>query len=311
MDPIIKAVNLVKSYGRVRAVDGVDLDIRPKEIYGLLGPNGSGKTTTLSMLVGILRPDSGTVRLDGIPVAQSAARLRIGFVPQEVALYPQMSAAENLRFFGRMQGVTGKTLRVRVGEALAVVDLAAHANRRVEEFSSGMKRRANIAAALVHSPDVLIMDEPTVGVDPQSRNAILDQVVTLADAGMAVIFASHYMDEVQRLCHRVGIIDAGKILTTGTVGELMASSSSSSRIVLAAAAECEETLRSLVLGLSSEIGFSRVGQEFHIRASKPTQLLTSLLPLAGDSGVFVHGVQLIEPSLEDVFLELTGKALRE
>jgi ABC-2 type transport system ATP-binding protein len=311
MDAILKAAGLVKSYGSVRAVDGVDLDVYPKEIYGLLGPNGSGKTTTLSMLAGILPADSGVVQLDGVPVSQPAARLSLGYVPQEIALYPQMTAAENLRFFGRMQGVRGQTLRDRVDEALEIVDLQAHANRRVDQFSSGMKRRANIAAALVHSPQVLIMDEPTAGVDPQSRNAILDEVKALADAGNAVVFASHYMDEVERLCSRVGIIDAGRILVTGTVSELIGDADSAPRIVLAAAAADEQTLRSLVLRLPGQSGFSRVGGEFHIQASEPTQLLAQLLPQAGAAGVCVDAIRLVRPNLEDVFLQLTGKGLRE
>jgi len=311
MDAILKAAGLVKSYGSVRAVDGVDLDVYPKEIYGLLGPNGSGKTTTLSMLAGILPADSGVVQLDGVPVSQPAARLSLGYVPQEIALYPQMTAAENLRFFGRMQGVRGQTLRDRVDEALEIVDLQAHANRRVDQFSSGMKRRANIAAALVHSPQVLIMDEPPAGVDPQSRNAILDEVKALADAGNAVVFASHYMDEVERLCSRVGIIDAGRILVTGTVSELIGDAASAPRIVLAAAAADEQTLRSLVLRLPGQSGFSRVGGEFHIQASEPTQLLAQLLPQAGAAGVCVDAIRLVRPNLEDVFLQLTGKGLRE
>jgi ABC-2 type transport system ATP-binding protein len=311
MDAVLTATGLVKSYGRVRAVDGIDLEVYPKEIYGLLGPNGSGKTTTLSMLSGILRPDSGEVRVAGVSVAHSAARTRLGLVPQEVALYPQMTAAENLSFFGRMQGMHGRVLRTRVREALEIVDLAGHADNRIERFSSGMRRRANIAVALVHSPDVLIMDEPTVGVDPQSRNAILDQVSALAAAGTAVIFASHYMEEVQRLCSRIGIIDAGKILATGTVRELLARSCARSRIILSVAAETEEKLQSLVPSLPGDAGIQKVGAEFHILASRPSEMLTPLLRMAEDSGVLVQGVRLIQPTLEDVFLELTGKKLRE
>ncbi|HXL91754.1 MAG TPA: ABC transporter ATP-binding protein [Streptosporangiaceae bacterium] len=311
MESVLTATGLVKSYGKVRAVDGIDLAVYPKEVYGLLGPNGSGKTTTLSMLAGILRPDSGQVRVAGIPVTHSAARARLGLVPQEIALYPQMTAAENLAFFGRMQGMTGKTLRTRVDEVLEIVDLTARAKQRVERFSSGMKRRVNIAVALVHSPDLLIMDEPTVGVDPQSRNAILDQVNALAAAGTAVIFASHYMEEVQRLCNRIAIIDAGKILATGTVRELLSDSPSRTRIVLTVAAGEEERLHSLVQDLPGDAEVQGSGQELHLLASKPAELLTPLLRAAEAAGVLLQGVQLIQPSLEDVFLELTGKALRE
>jgi ABC-2 type transport system ATP-binding protein len=311
MEPVLTATGLVKSYGQLRAVDGIDLAVYPKEVYGLLGPNGSGKTTTLSMLAGILRPDSGEVRVAGTPVTQSAARARLGLVPQEIALYPQMTAAENLAFFGRMQGMTGKTLRTRVDEVLEIVDLTARAKQRVERFSSGMKRRVNIAAALVHSPDLLIMDEPTVGVDPQSRNAILDQINALAAAGTAVIFASHYMEEVQRLCNRIAIIDAGKILATGTVRELLSDSPSRTRIVLTVSAGEEERLHSLVQDLPGDAEVQGSGQELHLLASKPAELLTPLLRAAEAAGVLLQGVQLIQPSLEDVFLELTGKALRE
>jgi ABC-2 type transport system ATP-binding protein len=311
MEPVLTATGLVKSYGQLRAVDGIDLAVYPKEVYGLLGPNGSGKTTTLSMLAGILRPDSGEVRVAGTPVTQSAARARLGLVPQEIALYPQMTAAENLAFFGRMQGMTGKTLRTRVDEVLEIVDLTARAKQRVERFSSGMKRRVNIAAALVHSPDLLIMDEPTVGVDPQSRNAILDQINALAAAGTAVIFASHYMEEVQRLCNRIAIMDAGKILATGTVRELLSDSPSRTRIVLTVSAGEEERLHSLVQDLPGDAEVQGSGQELHLLASKPAELLTPLLRAAEAAGVLLQGVQLIQPSLEDVFLELTGKALRE
>jgi ABC-2 type transport system ATP-binding protein len=311
METVLAATGLVKSYGQVRAVDGIDLAVYPKEVYGLLGPNGSGKTTTLSMLAGILRPDSGEVRIAGTPVSQSAARARLGLVPQEIALYPQMTAAENLAFFGRMQGMTGKTLRTRVDEVLDIVDLTARAKQRVERFSSGMKRRVNIAAALVHSPDLLIMDEPTVGVDPQSRNAILDQVNALAAAGTAVIFASHYMEEVQRLCNRIAIIDGGKILATGTVRELLSGSTARTRIVLTVAAGEEERLHALVQDLPGEAEIQESGQGLHILAGEPAELLTPLLRAAEEAGVLLQGVQLIQPSLEDAFLELTGKALRE
>jgi ABC-2 type transport system ATP-binding protein len=311
MDAILEARDLVKSYGRLRAVDGVSLDVRPKEIYGLVGPNGSGKSTVLSMLSGVLRPDAGTVRLDGVPVAYSAARLRLGFVPQEIALYPQMTATENLSFFGRMQGLRGPALRGQVREALDVVDLAAQAGRRVESFSSGMKRRANIAVALVHRPDIIIMDEPTVGVDPQSRNAILDQVAALAGAGTAVVFASHQMEEVQRLCGRIGIIDAGKIVATGTVQDLLARSGAGCRIVVTVAAEAEDKLRSLLLQLPGEAAFRQAGREFQLSSGQPMDTLTQLLRLAEAAGIFLQHAQLIQPTLEDVLLELTGKAPRE
>ena len=312
MNSILTAVNLTKAYGSAPAVTGVDLDVDPKEIYGLLGPNGSGKTTILSMLAGITRPDSGFVHVGGIEVSHSAARAKIGFVPQEIALYPRMTTAENLRFFGRMQGINGKTLRKRVGEALEIVDLAAYADSSIDRLSSGMKRRANIAAALVHSPDVIIMDEPTVGVDLQSRNAILDRIATLADNGSAVVFASHYIEEVQRLSTRVGVIDAGRILATGTIQELIAKSASRSHIVLTADVGVEQSLRLLSLQQPSDgTDIRRIGSELQIRIGTSTQMTAQFLRMIEEAGIAVQLIQIAQPTLEDVFLELTGRTLRQ
>ena len=194
------------------------------ETYGLLGPNGAGKTTSISMIVGILRSDGGTVRVNGSEVSTTTpdAKATIGFVPQDLAIYPDLSAKENLRFFGKLQGMAGERLTGRVGTVLEIVGLADRADDRADTFSGGMKRRLNIAIGLLHEPRLLILDEPTVGVDPQSRNSILENVEELSAEGLAVLYTTHYMEEAERLCDRVGIIDAGELKAEGTRRELVA-----------------------------------------------------------------------------------------
>jgi ABC-2 type transport system ATP-binding protein len=311
MVAVLVAEELMKSYGSVRAVGAISLEVAPGEIYGLLGPNGAGKTTTLSMITGILRPDSGSVYIGGVPVSKPRARTRLGLVPQEVALYPQLTATENLHFFGRMQGRRGKDLRQRAREALDVVGLSAHAKKRIGTFSGGMQRRANIAVALVHSPDIIVMDEPTVGVDSQSRNAILDQVRQLAATGVAVVFASHYMDEVQRICDRIGIIDGGEMVATGTVPEILAKAAAPSRLVVTTSGDHRGTLQESLRSLPGVKEIQAVRDELHVLVDTSVVNITSLLHTADIANVPLHSVQLIRPTLEDVFLELTGKALRE
>ena len=221
-DVVLQCAGLTKRFdGRV-AVDDVSLEVAAGECYGLLGPNGAGKTTTIAMVCGLLAADAGEVRVDGhrIDPRAVAARAAIGYVPQEVALYPYLTARENLRFFGRLYGLRGRELHARVDDALEVVALTDRAGDRIETYSGGMKRRANIAAGLLHRPELLVFDEPTVGVDPQSRNAILETVGALTSEGLAVLYASHYMEEVERLCDRVGILDRGRLVAEGTRPEL-------------------------------------------------------------------------------------------
>lgn len=313
MTSVLRAERLQKSYGKIRAVKDVTIEVAPGEIYGLLGPNGSGKTTTLSMLAGILQPDAGSVLIGGLPVSQPRARKRLGLVPQEVALYPQLTAAENIRYFGRMQGMSGGKLSTRTAEVLEMVDLAAHATRRVEKFSSGMRRRANIAAALVHEPDVIILDEPTVGVDSQSRNAILDEIRALADKRAAVVFASHYMYEVERLCTRLSIIDSGHIIASGTVEDLMATSAakSKSRIVVTTDAMWHEQIGDKIRTVNGVNDLWFTGNDVHIGVDDADSVLSPLVQAMSAISAPVSSVRMSRPSLEDVFLELTGKDLRE
>ncbi|MFZ5870399.1 MAG: ABC transporter ATP-binding protein, partial [Actinomycetota bacterium] len=233
MQPVLECEGLSRRFGDRLAVDDVSFSIAPGETYGLLGPNGAGKTTTIRMVCGLLRPDAGTVRLAGGDVRDNRdARQLVGYVPQEVALYPDLSARENLDFFGRLYGLRGDTLRRRVSDVLALVDLADRAGDRVESFSGGMRRRLNIGAGLVHRPRLLVLDEPTVGVDPQSRHAILASVQRFGAEGMAILYTTHYMEEAERLCRRVGIIDHGRLVAEGTRRELVSLVAQRDRIEL-------------------------------------------------------------------------------
>ncbi len=225
-EPLLACDGLVKTYGDRRVVDAVSFSVAPGETYGLLGPNGAGKTTTISIVAGILGAEAGTVRVAGHDVSpgNAGSRAAIGLVPQEIALYPDLSGRENLRFFGRLQGLKGTALKSRVDEVLEVVGLGDRAGDALEEYSGGMKRRCNIAAGMLHRPRLLILDEPTVGVDPQSRNAILAAVEQLAVEGMAVLYTTHYMEEAERLCDRVGILDDGVLVAEGTRDDLVEAS---------------------------------------------------------------------------------------
>jgi ABC-2 type transport system ATP-binding protein len=219
---MLKATDLRKSYGSTAAVAGVSLEVNPGEVVGLLGPNGAGKSTTVSMICGLVVPDGGTVTIAGRPMGEGApeAKRRIGLVPQEISLYEDLSAIGNLELFGALYGISGPALRQRTHAALEIVGLDDRAKERPATFSGGMKRRLNIACALVHDPDVILFDEPTVGVDPQSRNAIFANIEALRARGKAIVYTTHYMEEAERLCDRIIIVDHGVVVATGTKDEL-------------------------------------------------------------------------------------------
>nr|MBO2501850.1 ABC transporter ATP-binding protein [Thermoanaerobacterales bacterium] len=301
-----------KAYGERVAVADVGFAVAPGETYGLLGPNGAGKTTTISMVCGLLRRDAGEVTVAGRPMSPEAtdAKAAIGLVPQDVALYEDLSAEENLRFFGRLQGLSGRELAARVAEVLEVVGLADRAGDRVGEYSGGMKRRANIAAGLLHRPRLLVLDEPTVGVDPQSRNAILESVEALAGEGMSVLYTTHYMEEAERLCDRIGIIDEGRLIAEGTRRELVAQLGVGDQVevtgtgdLAAFAAACAE--------LPGALGAEARDGSVVVRVEQGSTALAPIVAAAERTGVAVGGVEVTEPDLEDVFLALTGKALRD
>jgi ABC-2 type transport system ATP-binding protein len=293
-------------------VDGVGFRIGPGETYGLLGPNGAGKTTTISMIAGLLEPDGGEVLVAGQPMTPRAVRAKraIGYVPQDLAIYPDLTGRENLMFFARLYGMPTAVAKRRCGEVLALTGLADRAGGQAKTYSGGMKRRLNIGIGLLHSPQLLILDEPTAGVDPQSRNAILESVSGLSRAGMAVLYTTHYMEEAERLCDRIGIIDHGRLIAEGTRLELVKLVGERDRVRLLAAGDLARAAADLsgepwVFEASpSDDGLDLVVAD--ARANLP-----AILALAAAAGAAVRSVALTEPDLEAVFLHLTGRALRD
>lgn len=309
---ILTATGLRKTFGDLVAVDEVSFEIAPGESYGLLGPNGAGKTTTILMVCGLLRRDAGEVMVAGEPMNEKATRAKeaIGYVPQEIALYPDLTGKENLYFFGRLYGLGGADLSSRVQEALEVVGLTERARDRVSKYSGGMQRRLNIAAGLLHRPKLLVLDEPTVGVDPQSRNAILENVETLKSQGLAVLYTTHYMEEAERLCDRVGIIDEGKLIAEGTRRELVASIKQNDRVLISMASNVDEFIEEAgKLDGVDEISTTEQGAQ--LLGEEGRTLLPRLLEIADKVDAEVTSVEVFEPDLEAVFLHLTGKALRD
>ncbi|HSJ60977.1 MAG TPA: ABC transporter ATP-binding protein, partial [Jiangellaceae bacterium] len=231
---LVEAENLHKRFGDINAVDGVSLHIEAGETYGLLGPNGAGKTTTINILTGLLEPDEGTVTVAGTPIrpGSTAGKSAIGLVPQDIAIYPDLTGEENLRFFASLYGLPRAQTKARIDEILEVIGLSDRRKDRTNKYSGGMKRRLNIGIGLLNRPELLVLDEPTVGVDPQSRNAILESVESLSGEGMAVLYTTHYMEEAQRLCDRVGIIDHGRLVAEGTHRELVSLIHEEDRIAL-------------------------------------------------------------------------------
>ncbi len=310
--PVLEARDLTRRYGSFTAVDGLSFQVEAGEPYGLLGPNGAGKSTTLSMVCGLQAPDAGEVLVDGVSMTErpSEAKARVGFVPQEIALYHDLSARENLAFFGRLHGLRGGNLTRRIAEVLELVRLSDRADHRIETFSGGMQRRVNIAAALLHEPALLILDEPTVGVDPQSRTAILDGIADLNDAGMAIVYTSHYMEEVERLCRRIGIVDGGRLIAEGTRHELIERLDRADRVELDVR-DHEERLATAAAELDGVTHATHGPGTVSLVARAGRRLLPALLERAARVGAEVASVQVIEPDLEAVFLHLTGRALRD
>ena len=310
-DALVRCTGLAKAFGERVAVDGVSFDIAAGEIYGLLGPNGAGKTTTIKMVCGLLHPDRGTVTVGGRSAADDlSARSLVGYVPQDVALYPDLTARENLLFLGRLYRLKGSVLDERVAEALELTDLGERAADRVDSFSGGMKRRLNIAAGLLHHPALLVLDEPTVGVDPQSRHAILERVQALGRTGMAVLYTTHYMEEAERICDRVGIIDHGRLAAEGTRRELVAQLGERDRIELGAIGDLERLAAACraVPGIDEA---ATADHAVHLLTAEGRRILPAVLEAADHAGVAVNSVDVVEPDLEAVFLHLTGTALRE
>ncbi len=296
---MIAIENLKKSYGKLIAVDGISFRIERGETFGLLGPNGAGKTTTVNMLVGVLRPDSGTIEIDGDRDGLGAKlRRRIGNCPQALAIYADLTGEENVRFFGKLYGQSGTALRRRVESVLEITGLTDRRSDLAGKYSGGMKRRLNLACSLVHDPDILVLDEPTVGVDPQSRNLVFDNIEALKRSGKTIIYTTHYMEEAERLCDRVAIIDHGRILDIDTVGRLIERHGGLSVI--------EAELASIPKD-PSQLPGRLDGACLRIETDRPMELFAEI---AG-SGLKFKSVRIVRADLETVFLNLTGRRLRD
>ncbi|MDF2630227.1 MAG: transporter related protein [Symbiobacteriaceae bacterium] len=308
---MLQVKNLVKRFGDKEAVRSISFEVKQGESFGLLGPNGAGKSTTISMICGLLQPNGGEIHVAGIDALKNtaAAKKVMGVVPQDIALYPTLSARENLNFWGAMYGLSGRELGARVAEALEIVGLTDRQKDRIDTYSGGMKRRINIAASLLHKPQLLIMDEPTVGIDPQSRNNILETVRTLnQEKQMTVIYTSHYMEEVEYLCTRVGIIDHGRLIAQGTLADVRRLAGEETTIRLRIAKATEQ----MAAALKAVPGVKTVRIEEHALSILVGNSAETLAPLMAAAGSFkIQGVEIEEPNLESVFLHLTGRALRD
>jgi ABC-2 type transport system ATP-binding protein len=335
MPAILEVENLVKKYGDFEAVKGISFSVEEGEVFGLLGPNGAGKTQTISMLTGVIPPTSGTARIGGYDIRKEPGQVKKinGLVPQDLALYPTLSARANLNFFGRIYGLHGRELKERVEDVLRVVALTERAEQVVDKFSGGMKRRVNIAAGLVHQPRLLFLDEPTVGVDPQSRNHIFESVQRLnRERGMSVVYTSHYMEEVEELCNRAAIVDEGRIIAMDTIKNLIATLGGG--VVYVGVTNMDEsTLKELsALPAVKEAGLvlqppappAPEGKEstseakpepgnpvVKIVAERNQQAVVNVLGYLNQHDIVITSLEIMQPNLESVFLHLTGKKLRE
>lgn len=307
----LEVSDIRKSYGANTAVDGVSFAIDGGEVFGLLGPNGAGKSTTINIIATLLKADAGRVAVCGIPSTQTDAyKRRVGYIPQEISLAESLTARENLALVGRLYDLSGPSLHARVDEMLDLVGLRDRGGDLVRTFSGGMKRRLNIAAALLHNPQLLLMDEPTAGVDPHARAYIFELVERLAAEGRAVLYTTHYMEEAERLCHRTAIIDHGRILTMGTPGELTGRLASKRELALQGRGVTPESVAKLSQ-LMGGILWTINGETAHLSVAGGPQAILSAARHAADAGIEPTSIRVEEPNLETVFLELTGRALRD
>ena len=314
MGNILEVQNLVKNYGDFQAVKGVSFNIEEGEIFGLLGPNGAGKTTTISMLSTLYTPTSGDAVIGGHSVTKDPMGVRniIGVVPQDLALYEDLTARENLIFWGQMYNLSGKSLTTRVDEVLEQIGLTDKAKDRVKTYSGGMKRRVNIGVGLLHKPRLLFMDEPTVGIDPQSRRAILDTVKDLNKQGMTLLYTTHYMEEAEELSNRVGIIDHGELIAIGSQKELTQQVGQSETLILHINENDDpQALIPSFKGIKDVLEANVIGTEISIITPSAKDVLASVVSKANERGIKIRSIDIREPNLEAVFLHLTGRALRD
>lgn len=312
----LEVSHLKKHYGDVTVVDDLSFHVEPGEIFGLIGPNGAGKSTTMMMIIGLLQPDGGTISFDGVRFNPQNVdmRSRLGIVPQELAIYPELTTVQNLRFFGGLNGVRGNRLKERVDYVLDLIGLRQNADHTPSTFSGGMSRRLNFGIALIHEPRFVVLDEPTVGIDPQSRSSLLDAVRQLGRDGVGVLYASHYMDEVEAVCHRVAIMDRGKLLKVGTLDQLL----DRSRIDLCVTVselrpELRTELAAITEVLAEPDGTIRilVRETLDVQKQGNSAHLRRVLELLERTKTPLLGIKTQETSLETLFLSLTGRTLRD
>ncbi|MDE5421225.1 ABC transporter ATP-binding protein [Ancylomarina sp. DW003] len=308
---MLKANELSKSYKEVKALSGISLKVKKGELYGLLGPNGAGKSTCINILSSLIKPDSGEVFYDGKSLSDNRKYCRqiLGVVPQEIALYEDLSAFENLMFWGKLYGIKGKALETKIDELLKMLGLFDRRKHKVKTYSGGMKRRINIAAALLHDPEIVFMDEPTVGIDPQSRNLIFEVIEQLHAKGLTMIYTTHYMEEAERLCDRIGIIDEGKIFREGTLAELRKASSIKEEIKL----KFSNPEKNELIDLKEKHEQNLIVNEHQLVLSSNQSDVDLPLLIQGclASHLKIENISISNVNLESIFLELTGKSLRD
>lgn len=309
---IIKITDLTKKYGSNMAVDNISLSINEGEIFGLLGPNGAGKSTTINSICGLIKINHGEIIIGGINMSHDSleAKKCLGLVPQEIAIFENLTARENIEFFGKLAGLKGSLLKERVDEALEFVGLSDKAKNMPKGYSGGMKRRLNIACAIAHHPKIIILDEPTVGIDPQSRNHILDSVRKLNKMGSTIIYTTHYMEEVEALCSRIAIMDHGRLIADGTREELKKLVHEEEKILINGSDISFNTLAE-IKELKAVLDVQLNESKLEIITSNTQLVLQDILFILSKHGVRVRGIEVIEPDLETVFLSLTGRKLRD
>lgn len=307
---MISVQNLSKKFGSTEALKGISFEIKAGEFFGLLGPNGAGKTTTISIMSTILEPDGGSVNIAGFDLKKNPTECKktIGVVPQEIALYNELSAWDNLLFWGSLYSVSKSDLTKRAEETLKLFGLYDRKNDKVKTYSGGMKRRINIASALLHRPQVLFMDEPTVGIDPQSRNLIFEVVEKLHHDGMTIVYTTHYMEEAERFCNRIGIIDNGQIIAQGTLDELKSSSAMKETIVVSCRNLSNPMQEKIAAGWND---IKRIENSIHFYSSNVKNDLSGIIVKCNEAGLDVSNIDIQKVNLESIFLNLTGKQLRD
>lgn len=309
---MLKVENLYKDFGNVKAVEGISFEVKKGQVIGLLGPNGAGKSTTISVISTLLEPTAGDVLFEGNSILKNPKPIRqkLGVVPQDIALYPTLTGYENLSFWGSIYGLKGSNLKKRINDVSDIIGLNGRLKDRVDKYSGGMKRRLNIGAALLHMPELLIMDEPTVGIDPQSRNHILDTVLELNKQGITIIYTSHYMEEVEYLCNKLCIMDEGKIIASGTQQELVELVKEKTRIDIRLDRTDEDILSTLreIRGVS-EVRLNE--DKIVLTGNNADILLAEIISGIYEKGYLIESIDVKKPNLEAVFLHLTGKALRD